>query len=283
MFAHVFSIFGVPDRILTDRGSHINSNMMKSLYGILGIEKLTTSAYRPSTNGRCERFHRFLNSALTFSCKKADQSDWDIAVPLKNWDDYETLTKYLTQKKNSRFKKTVTQHRFIHIQTNIMVDVIPCGEIGEPDQEIQWQDGHLMNIMGFVEAFENSSVKPIDGREFSVVDIPSLIILKFFAWNDNQKAKHWQDIDFILTNYDNVSIDNRIYEELSNELADSIIRYQDAGIYLIGKDIQKRLKAETLAKLKEILLILINNFSGYEDGRGEFSKKIIILQQAINS
>jgi hypothetical protein len=40
---------------------------------------------------------------------------------------------------------------------------------------------------------------------------------------------------------------------------------------------------ETLAKLKEILLILINDFSGYEDGRGEFSKKIIILQQAINS
>ena len=110
-----------------------------------------------------------------------------------------------------------------------------------------------------------------------------MIILKFFAWNDNHKAKHWQDIDFILTNYDSVSIDNRIYEELSNELADSIIRYQDAGIYLIGKDIQKRLKAETLAKLKEILLILINDFSGYEDGRGEFSKKIIILQQAINS
>ena len=55
--------------------------MMKALYGVLGIQKLTTSAYRPSTNGRCERFHRFLNSALTLSCKKADQSDWDISVP----------------------------------------------------------------------------------------------------------------------------------------------------------------------------------------------------------
>ena len=61
LFAHVFSIFGVPDKILTDRGSHFNSNMMKALYGVLGIQKLTTSAYRPSTNGRCERFHRFLN------------------------------------------------------------------------------------------------------------------------------------------------------------------------------------------------------------------------------
>ena len=90
-------------------------------------------------------------------------------------------------------------------------------------------------------------------------------------------------MDFILTNYDSVSIDNRIYEELSNELADSIIRYQDAGVYLIGKDIQKRLKAETLAKLKEILLSLINDFSGYEDVRGEFSEKVIILQRAINS
>ena len=207
--------------------------------------------------------------------------DWDITISIKNWTEYENLCDRIIG--SQLFKITAVQHRFIHVKTEIEVDIIPFGEIGEPYQQIEWKDGNLMNIMGFVEAFENSSVQLIDGREFAVVDIPSLIILKFFAWNDNQKAKHWQDIDFILTNYDNVSIDNRIYDELSTELADSIIRYQDAGVYLIGKDIQKRLKAETLAKLKEILLILINDFSGYEDGRGEFSKKIIILQQAINS
>jgi predicted nucleotidyltransferase len=218
---------------------------------------------------------------IPFDLNARATRDWDITISIKNWTEYEALRDRIIG--SQLFKITAVQHRFIHVKTEIEVDIIPFGEIGEPYQQIEWKDGNLMNIMGFVEAFENSSVRLIDGREFSVVDIPSLIILKFFAWNDNQKAKHWQDIDFILTNYDSESIDNRIYEELSNELADSIIRYQDAGVYLIGKDIQKRLKAETLAKLKEILLILINDFSGYEDERGEFSKKIIILQQAINS
>ena len=125
-------------------------------------------------------------------------TDWDITVPLKNWDDYKTLTKYLTEGQNPCFKKTSTQHRFIHVSTNIMVDIIPCGAIGEPDQEIKWNDDNVMNIMGFKEALENALIELIDGREFSVVDIPSLIVLKFFAWNDNQKAKHWQDIDLSL-------------------------------------------------------------------------------------
>ena len=54
---------------------------MIELLGILGVEKLTTSSYRPQTNGRVERFHRYLGSALAIECKRADQSDWDEALP----------------------------------------------------------------------------------------------------------------------------------------------------------------------------------------------------------
>jgi len=218
-------------------------------------------------------------------------TDWDITVPLKNWDDYETLTKYLTQEKNSCFKKTVTQHRFIHIQTNIMVDIIPCGEIGEPDQEIQWQDGHLMNIMGFTEALENASVEIIKDCNFHVVDIISFIILKFFAWNDrginrNQESKDWQDINFIFSNYNNPnnnSIDDRIFTELETELGNESISYQDAAIYLIGKDIKERLQTKTLINLKEILNKSINILSDYDDNdRQSFMQRLNILRRGID-
>jgi predicted nucleotidyltransferase len=218
---------------------------------------------------------------IPFKLNARATRDWDITISIKNWTEYEALRDRIIR--DQLFKITPVQHRFIHVKTEIEVDIIPFGEIGEPYQQIEWQDGNLMNIMGFVEAFENSSVQLIDGREFSVVDIPSLIVLKLFAWNNNQKAKHWQDIDFILTNYNNVSINERIYEELCTELIDSVVKNQDAGVYLIGKDIQKRLKADTLEKLQEILDILIDNFSDYEDERGTFSEKVIILQQALNS
>ena len=49
---------------------------MKELCAALGIEKLRTTAYKPSTNGALERFHRTLNSMLA---KVVDDNhrDWD--------------------------------------------------------------------------------------------------------------------------------------------------------------------------------------------------------------
>jgi len=80
LFKYVFSHFGTPKRILSDRGSHFTSELMTELYGVLGIEKLTTSAYRPQENGRCERFHRYLNSALTMESNRS-HDNWDEAIP----------------------------------------------------------------------------------------------------------------------------------------------------------------------------------------------------------
>ncbi len=210
--------------------------------------------------------------------------DLDITIPLENWLDYQTLSNLLTQGKNPIFKTTNTQHRFIHIKTNIKVDIIPCGEIGEPNQEIQWQDDNVMNVMGFKEALENASTQIVDDYKFQVIDTPSFIVLKCFAWHDTQKNRHWQDINFILANYNKMTgIDERIYTELTSELADGKITYQDAAIYLVGKDIQKRLEVKTLESLITILSILIKLFDGYDDERGEFSQRIRILKQGIDS
>jgi hypothetical protein len=81
LFAHVFSDKGLPEKLLTDRGSHFQADVMKELYGILEIDKLSTSSYKPSTNGRIERFHRYLNSAIAMECKRQDGADWDIWIP----------------------------------------------------------------------------------------------------------------------------------------------------------------------------------------------------------
>ena len=60
----VFSRFGIPLQLLSDRGQEFESHLMLELCAALGIEKLRTTAYKPSTNGAVERFHRTLNSML---------------------------------------------------------------------------------------------------------------------------------------------------------------------------------------------------------------------------
>ena len=76
----VFTIFGPPAQLLSDRGPEFESNLMKELCIGFGIDKIRTTAYKPSTNGAVERFHRTLNSMLGKVISRS-QRDWDLHVP----------------------------------------------------------------------------------------------------------------------------------------------------------------------------------------------------------
>ncbi|GFV61285.1 hypothetical protein TNCV_2282771 [Trichonephila clavipes] len=67
--AHTFllrwiALFGVPERISSDRGTNFQSNLFSSLSKFLGVEQIRTTSFHPQSNGAVERFHRHLKSAL---------------------------------------------------------------------------------------------------------------------------------------------------------------------------------------------------------------------------
>ena len=78
---HVFSKFGAPLQLLTDRGPKFESELFTQLMRWMEIDKLRTTAYKPSTNGVVERFHRTLNSMLG-KVVSDSQRDWDERLPL---------------------------------------------------------------------------------------------------------------------------------------------------------------------------------------------------------
>lgn len=57
-------MFGVPECLLSNRGTNLLSNLMMDLCQILGITKLNTTAYHPQCDGAVERFNRTLKTAL---------------------------------------------------------------------------------------------------------------------------------------------------------------------------------------------------------------------------
>jgi transposase InsO family protein len=59
-----FAVFGPPERLLTDLGKPLVSDIMKSLCRRAGVDKIFTSAYHPETNGMIERFNRTLGVDL---------------------------------------------------------------------------------------------------------------------------------------------------------------------------------------------------------------------------
>lgn len=63
-FRDFFSRYGFPDAMLSDRGTQFQSREFLEYLTNFGIRKLSTTSYRPSSNGICERFNGSLQMKL---------------------------------------------------------------------------------------------------------------------------------------------------------------------------------------------------------------------------
>lgn len=62
--------------VITDQGTQFTSRLFKILCKKFNITKLECSSRHPQTNGKTERFNRFLTNALSTIINQS-QSDWD--------------------------------------------------------------------------------------------------------------------------------------------------------------------------------------------------------------
>lgn len=80
IYEHLICEHGVPRRILSDRGQELISEVLTILYTKWGVRRVATGGYNPAANGMCERFHRYLNSAMTQLYDKKSPN-WDDCIP----------------------------------------------------------------------------------------------------------------------------------------------------------------------------------------------------------
>ena len=70
------AMFGVPEYILLDRGSVFKSNIFREAMETLGTKLNFTNAYKASTNGKIERFHRILKASIKTTLINGDPATW---------------------------------------------------------------------------------------------------------------------------------------------------------------------------------------------------------------
>ena len=76
----IISRHGVPRELLSDRGAAFLSKLLHEIYSLMGIHKVSTTAYHPQTDGLVERFHRTLTSMLSKTTQPGGL-DWDDRLP----------------------------------------------------------------------------------------------------------------------------------------------------------------------------------------------------------
>ena len=80
LFNQYVVTYGLPKRIMHDRGGEFNSDMFKELHRLSGIESSNTTPHHPMSNGQCERMNRSLVSMLK-SLSPAEKKDWKSVLP----------------------------------------------------------------------------------------------------------------------------------------------------------------------------------------------------------
>ncbi|CAJ0935773.1 unnamed protein product, partial [Ranitomeya imitator] len=80
-FQHVVRLHGIPENIVSDRGSQFVSRFWRAFCGRMGIDLSFSSAFHPQTNGQTERTNQTLETNLRCFVS-ADQDDWVSFLPL---------------------------------------------------------------------------------------------------------------------------------------------------------------------------------------------------------
>ena len=73
-YEHFIVVFGVPAKLLSDRGSNFTSTLVEELCAAFGIQKCCTTAYHAQCNGQVELFQQMLFCVIgKLACNKKTQ------------------------------------------------------------------------------------------------------------------------------------------------------------------------------------------------------------------
>ena len=73
---NIFTLHGMPERIVSDRDTRFTGTFWKSLCDLWKVDRQLGTAYHPQSDGQTERFNRTLEDMLRHWCCP-DQNDWD--------------------------------------------------------------------------------------------------------------------------------------------------------------------------------------------------------------
>ena len=189
--------------------------------------------------------------------------DIDFAIALEDWHQLEQLKNTLTSSGDFYADPNI-QSRLYYSQgsrntrSGYPIDLLPFGGIEQSDHHIAWPPdlAVMMNVTDYAEVLAASiAVEVAPDQTIHVASLAGLLVLKLFAWIDRGRtnAKDAKDIYQIMRNYARAGNSDRLYNEEIELLEAAEYDPDLAGIRLLGRDVLKLARSETVIKILGIL------------------------------
>lgn len=113
--------------------------------------------------------------------------DIDFAIMVSTMDEYEGFSAAIQEK---GFEKLDAAWRFHHKKFDILIDLLPFGEI-EESGTIGFNDRTTdLHVLGLKEVLEDTSEINIGEIKVRIPLLPGIIVLKLVAWSDRPEVRH---------------------------------------------------------------------------------------------
>lgn len=181
--------------------------------------------------------------------------DIDLGIKVASWEEVNNLSKALLS--TGKFSKTKRKGRYIYNET--LIDLVPFGPIADKEKKISWpsQNETILVTLGFEEAYQYANTVRLSGDpilDIKLPTVPGLTIMKLISWHEaTDRKKDAEDLLFILKNYKETGVRNRLYEKETHLLEEEDFDIRPASIRLLGQGMARIAKSNTLKKIKDIL------------------------------
>jgi len=137
--------------------------------------------------------------------------DIDFAIMISSIDQFEEVVNDLEK---AGFYKVEAPWTLVHREYDVIVDLLPFGEI-EENNTVGFNERYTdLHVLGFKEVMKDSREYEIENRVVHVPPIPGMVILKLVAWSDRpeDRANDPYDILKIIEYYNDLEFETNMRE-----------------------------------------------------------------------
>jgi len=188
-------------------------------------------------------------------------ADVDFAVAVETWEQFYEIKDRLIKTERFQAAGRIAQRLYYRSGSgseDYPLDIIPFRKVENPPNSIKWPpDGNeVMSVIGYADVLATTVEIEVEKKLLvPVISLPGLALLKLFAWTERgtQNPKDASDLVTLLCNYHDAGNDDRLFGEELELLEAAGFDPAIASPQLLGKDIRRIARPETLEQAIAIL------------------------------